>query len=782
MGNQSDTNPGSPDRGPWWMTVLLLLVWSCSAGGQASTPLVLPSGLIYDAAGNLYFAEAGNHVVRKLTPGGMLTVFAGTGVQGFSGEGGPALGARLDSPGAVAVDSAGNLLIADTHNHRIRRVEFATGLITTVVGTGVAGSGAEGVAASASMVDLPTALAFDAAGNLFYADGRRQVVRRVDHSTGQVRTVAGNGVQGSQGDGGPALAASLDSPAGLAVDAVGNVFVSDSHNQRVRRLDAATGGITNVAGNGKAGFSPGAAAGAGLTLPRGLAVDASGTLFIVDAGNHRLRRVEAGTGLITTIAGGAAQGFAGDGGAAAGAALDSPRGITLAPGGLPTLADTGNNRVRQVDGAGAIRTIAGSGAKAGAAGLTLSGPVSVVYGGGSLSASLGGGAGVGSVRLLEGSAVVGSAVLVGDVAIFSTGALAAGGHVLQASFTGDAGHGPLQSNLLSLAVTRAPAVATPDAVTVVYGTVVPALSGTLTGVLAQDAGLVQVGFSSAATLLSGAGSYPVTATLSGSAAGNYALTTVPGALTVTKAPSSLTLTSGLLAHVGSGTAGQPGGAVTLLDGNAVFASVIATAAGDAQFSAGGLSNGSHTLSALYAGDANFMASAATPVVVTIGPVAGADFAIAVTGPSAMTVNGGNSVVFTFAEMPVNGGLSSPIVLDVSGLPSGATATFSPAYLPPGSGAATFTLTVHTLKMAGLRSVAPLVLAGLFLLVWAPRRRRRGLLVCWLLVGLAGCGDRVNTVGQGTSASRTYNLTVNGTGTGTSGAVLLHSVPLTLTIQ
>ena len=780
MGTQSRTNPGFRAFSLACLAGLAALLLCVAASPQANIPLILPSAVAYDTGGNLYFAEMGNHQVRRLTPAGILSVVAGIGTQGFAGDGGPATAAQLDSPAALAIDSAGDLLIADTHNHRVRRVDAVTGVITTVLGTGTAGAGPDGQAATATAIDMPSALALDASGNLFVADLRRQVVRRVDHSTGLVSTVAGNGVEGSQGDGGPARSASLDSPAGLAVDAAGNLFISDAHNQRVRRVDAATGAISTLAGTGAPGFSDGAAASAALRLPRGLALDAAGTLYIVDAGNHRLRQLDPLTGQITTIAGEAVEGFAGDGGPAVLASLNSPRAVTLSGAGLPTLADTANGRVRQVDANGVIQTIAGAGAVS-AAGLVLSGPATAVYGGGAVTATLAGGTASGSVVFLEGASVLGQAGLAGNVASFSTGMLPAGVHSLIAQFAGDATHPALQSNSLSVLLTPATVVASPTAVTQVYGLPIPALSGSLTGVLTRDAGSVQATFSSAAVPLSGAGTYPISATLSGSAAANYGLTTNPAAVVITRAASTVSLSaSTLLAHVSSSTSGQPGGSVTLLDGGAPSATVTAIG-GDAQFSTASLSNGSHTLSVTYAGDQNFLPSTSSPVSVTVGGSAAADFALASSGAAAVTVPAGSAAVFSFTETPVNGSLSSPILLTAAGLPAGAVATFSPAYLPPGSAPQTFTLTIQTLKTAGLPWKGTLVFAGLLGFVLLPRRRKR-LAFLFVLGAAVGCGDRVNTAGQDTAQSRTYNITVNATSTSNSGAALLHSSTVTLTLQ
>ncbi len=784
MGNQSSSNPRRLARGPLWAAALLLSLWSAISLGQAATPLLLPSGLAYDSQGTLYFSEAGNHLVRKLTSGGILSIVAGTGTQGFAGDNGPATAALLDSPGALAIDLAGNLFLADTHNHRIRKVDVATGVISTVAGNGTAGLGADGLTASVSPVDLPAALAFNAAGDLYFADAHRNVVRRIDHATGLVTTIAGNGVQGSQGDSGLAPLASLDTPSGLAIDAAGDLYLSDAHNQRVRRVDASTGIITSFAGTGIVGFSGGISTAAALQLPQGLTLDALGNLYLVDAGNNRIRRVDAISGQITTVAGSPAEGFAGDGASATLALLDTPRAVVLSPAGLATMSDSDNGRVRQVDAAGIIHTIAGIGAVS-PAGLALNGPVTTVYGNGSVTATLGGASGTGSVVFLDGAAVLSSVALTGNVAALSVATLPAGTHILTAKYPGDSSHGALQSNPLMLAVTPAPLTATPNAVSQVYGLSIPALTGTLTGVLAQDLGAVQVTFASTATTNSGAGTYPISASLSGTAASDYVLTTAPAALTISRAASTVALTVGLLAHVATTTAGQPSGSVALLDGGTSVATVAATPTGDAQFSSAALSTGSHTLSASYAGDGNFLPSSSPPVVVTVGSAAGADFSIAATGSAAVTVNAGSSATFFFAEAPLNGALSSPIVLAASGLPTGATATFTPAYLPPGSGSQTFSMTVQTIKTASVEWPRTLLVAALLGFVLLPRRRRDWLAfgsIAMLTAGLSGCGDRVSSADQSASQPRIYNITVNATATSNAGATLLHSTTVTLTLQ
>jgi sugar lactone lactonase YvrE len=327
------------------------------------TSLILPSALVFDPAGNLYFAETGSHVIRKFTPAGVLTTVAGTGVQGFSGDGGLAIAATLDSPQGLALDSSNNLYIADTNNHRVRRIA-ANGMIATVAGTGAPGFSGDGAVATSAALDRPTALTLDSLGNLYVADANNHRIRRISEATGIISTIAGNGIQGFSGDNGPATLAAIDSPCGLAVDSANNLYLADTHNSRIRRVDAATAVITTVAGTGTPGFSGdnGLAIAATVALPRGLALDPAGNLTLADTANHRIRLVST-AGIISTIAGNGIQTFAGDGGPATAASLDSPRAVTLSPAspnspGLATLSDTGNQRIRQID-ASTIDTLTG---------------------------------------------------------------------------------------------------------------------------------------------------------------------------------------------------------------------------------------------------------------------------------------------------------------------------------------------------------------------------------------------------------------------------------------
>ncbi|MDE0105484.1 MAG: hypothetical protein OXN89_24165 [Bryobacterales bacterium] len=329
-------------------------------GGPATTAqLRSPRGLALDAAGNLYIADTSNHRVRRVDRVGTITTIAGTGEPGFSGDGGLATAAQFRSPQRLALDAAGNLYIADTSNDRVRRVDRA-GVITTIAGSGERGYSGDGGPATAAQLRSPRGLVVDATGDLYIADSSNHRVRMVDRF-GTITTVAGTGEFGYSGDGGPATAAQIRSPLSLALDAVGNLFIADAGNFRVRTVDP-RGVITTVAGTGNPGRSGdgGPATAARLTFLRGLAVDATGNLFIADTTNRRVRRVDT-SGRITTVAGTGNGRFGGDGGPAASARLFDPQGVALDTAGNIYLADSDNHRVRRVDRAGVITTIAGTG-------------------------------------------------------------------------------------------------------------------------------------------------------------------------------------------------------------------------------------------------------------------------------------------------------------------------------------------------------------------------------------------------------------------------------------
>ena len=333
--------------------------FSGDGGPATAARLAFPRGVAVDGAGNVYIAAYGNKRIRKLDSTGTITTIAGTGGRGFSGDGGPAVEAELRNPSGVAVDGAGNLYIADTVNHRIRKVD-STGTITTVAGTGQYGFGGDGGPATAVRLAYPDDVAVDGAGNLYIAESSDDRVRKVD-STGTITTIAGTGRFGFRGDGGPAVKADLFNPSGVAVDGAGNLYIADVSNHRIRKVDS-TGTITTIAGTGERGFSGdgGPAVEAKLYNPRGVAVDGAGNLYIAESGNERIRKVDS-TGTITTIAGTGERGFSGDGGPAVEAKLYNPRGVAVDGAGNLYISDATNSRIRKVDSTGTITTVAGTG-------------------------------------------------------------------------------------------------------------------------------------------------------------------------------------------------------------------------------------------------------------------------------------------------------------------------------------------------------------------------------------------------------------------------------------
>ncbi|MCP2297176.1 NHL repeat-containing protein [Nocardia amikacinitolerans] len=308
-----------------------------------------PDGVAVDGSGNLYIAERYNHRVRKVDHAtGVITTMAGTGTEGYNGDNQPAIHADLDYPEGVAVDGVGNLYIVDRVNYRVRRVDPA-GVITTVAGTGTGGYNGDNQPAINAELNVPEGVAVDGAGNLYIADLHNQRVRRVDPA-GVITTVAGTGTDGYNGDNQPAIHADLDYPNGVAVDGVGNLYIADLRNHRVRKVDHATGVITTVAGTGTGGYNGDnqPAIDAELHYPEGVAVDRAGNLYIADTGNQRVRRVDP-AGVITTVAGTGTGGYNGDNQPAINGELNVPEGVAVDWAGNVYISDTVNHRVRSVE-------------------------------------------------------------------------------------------------------------------------------------------------------------------------------------------------------------------------------------------------------------------------------------------------------------------------------------------------------------------------------------------------------------------------------------------------
>jgi trimeric autotransporter adhesin len=306
-----------------------------------------PENLVTDASGNIYIADIGANRVRMINTSGIITTIAGNGVAGYSGDGGPATSAGLYYPSALAFDHSGNLYICDQGNERIRVVN-SSGIIRSITSGGAAGFAGDGGPAIYAKFHFPTGIAIDAAGNIFICDNNNHRIRKINTS-GIINTIAGTGVVGYSGDGGQATDAALAYPADVSVDGRGNLYICDGGNSSIRMVDTA-GIITTVAGNGTAGFSgdDGLAISAQLHYPYGIRSDSAGNIFISDHENERIRMVTA-DGFISTVAGNGTPGFSGDGGAPFSAMLNAPSGVALDLQGNLFIADAANSRIRKVN-------------------------------------------------------------------------------------------------------------------------------------------------------------------------------------------------------------------------------------------------------------------------------------------------------------------------------------------------------------------------------------------------------------------------------------------------
>jgi sugar lactone lactonase YvrE len=381
------------------------------AGGSALA-LQNPQGGALDSKSNLYVADYFNHRLRQMSSKGVIGTAAGTGIAGFSGDNGPAKSAMVSFPADVVIDSKGDILFSDSGNNRIRKIS-TTGIITTIVGTGLAGFSGDGGPATSAEINRPLGLALDSAGQLYLSDAGNQRVRKVD-TAGNIHTIAGNGLAGFSGDGGAATSASLDNPFGLVLDSKGNLYIADHLNRRVRMVNT-TGIINTVVGNGTGGCAgdgglatkaslghpDGLRISGGKLLvsnaceariravnlkthiintvvgsskgfdgnshtalasmflnPAGLSVDKSGNLLVVDSGNDQVRKLTASTQIVSKFAGG----FTGDGGKSTASSLDGPENIAFDKAGNLYIAETKANRIRKVTTTGTISTFAGSAA------------------------------------------------------------------------------------------------------------------------------------------------------------------------------------------------------------------------------------------------------------------------------------------------------------------------------------------------------------------------------------------------------------------------------------
>ena len=588
----------------------------------------------YTGDGADFAASTGLAVGAKST----ITTVAGGGT---GGDGGLATAASLYEPAGVAVDAAGNLFIADSGNNRIREVVKATGDIITVAGNGTAGYNGDGGAATAASIS-PLGVAVDAAGNIFVADGGSSRIREVLKATGSIITLAGDGTPGYSGDGGPATAAELYSPTGIAVDTAGDVFVADTWAQRVREVVKATGDIITVAGSCDAyvgfGGDGGPATAALLGAPTGVAVDAAGNVFIADTYNSRIREVVKATGDIITVAGDGGQAYSGDGGPASAASLSQPCDVAVDATGNLFIADGDNNRIREVSDSAMVDVFRGTT-------MNFSAPGAVTYGGTiTLSATLSSGSTEvpnETVSFSVNGKSVGTATTNADgvatLASVSLASVSAGSYTgaLVASFNGDATH-LAASAAANLTVNTAPLTVTANNASKPYGAPDPGFSDSYAGFVNGENASVLGGFyfsiNESDNPYAAPGSYTITPGVL--TPGNYSITFVPGTLTVSVAQTTTTVSaSEAAAAVGhpvmftatvlpvSPSAATPtGGTVTFYIDGVAQPNPATLAAGVATFTAPSLPLGAHTVTASYSGDGlDFLgsANAPSPVINTV---------------------------------------------------------------------------------------------------------------------------------------------------------------------
>ncbi len=681
-------------------TFALVFVAIVSAA-QTPAPL-LPNGIAYDANGNLYIADTARNQIYEATLAGQLLTIAGTGTQGFSGDNGPAQQAQLNAPRGLAIGGDGTIYIADTGNQRIRSIS-PQGTITTIAGTGTAGFSGDNGPATQAQLNRPTALAFDNTGALLFCDTNNQRIRRI--SSGQITTIAGSGTQGFSGDNGPATAAQLDGPAGLAADSDGRVYLADSHNHRIR-LISATGNITTIAGTGVEGYAGdnGPAAQAQLALPQGLALTSSGTVLVADANNQRLRAISP-SGLITTLAGNGVQGAATNAAPSASAPLNNPRSVALSAFAQPTITNT----LLHILTSNALYTPAALTSPARTSSVTLTIPATIY--GQTLAAITVTGTTIpqGTVQLFDGATPLTQATLTGASTNVLLPALTAGTHTLTANYLGD-GLNPAATTTTTTTVSPAPTVvaAAPPAAT-------------------------------------------------------YASQPMP-----------------LAATVASTTRGVPTGTVQFLDNATVVASATLSG-GSAAAVYLSPTAGTHTITASYLGDTNFLPNTSAAVTAVVNAVP--DFTL---GPNiaAQTVAGGSIAAYVLTITPQSGPFTGAVSFSITGLPAKATASFSPPQLIPGASPATTTLSITTpithAELLPPRSI--LVGASLLMLLFVRGRRRWSIAVLALLpcMSVLGCGNRVATASA--QAAQSYTLTVTATSTNIVGSLLTHTTNLVLTVQ
>jgi len=658
-----------------------------SDGTATTSSLNLPTGVAADSAGNIFIADSANQRIREVSGGNIMTI-AGNGSYDFGGDGSAGVDAQIDSPAGVATVPTGGFVFSDLGNQRIRRVDSG-GNINTIAGTGSCAYDGEGLATTHSLC-YPYGVARDSAGNVYIADSNNQRIRKVDTS-GNMSTIAGNGTAGFSGDGGAATAASLNYPSGVAADAGGNVYIADTGNQRIRKVNT-TGTISTIAGNGNVGFNgDGAATGHRLYNPAAIAVDSSGNLYIADTDNELIRKVSGGN--MTTIAGNGTEGFSGDG-IALNVALDGPSGVAVDSAGNVYIADTYNQRIRKVDTSSNLGTIAGgnygfAGDGASAASARFANPSSVsidstgnvlvadlnnqrirsIYGPTTATlasssnpsiyqqlvtftatVSSSGAMPTGTVFFKGGTTVLGSGPVDSTGhATFATSTLTLGQHKMTASYGGDANVGPSSSSVVVQTVNRWPTStslsSSPNPSTygqpVKFTAVVTSSYGTPTGtvtfkngsIILGSASLDSTGTASFTSSVIAVGSRFIVAVYNASGTNFFGSTSPTLTQTVNKASTSTSLSSSpnpstygqtvTFTSVVTSSAGIPTGTVTFKNGSTVLGSASLDSTGTATTNSSAVPAGSRFVVATYSGGAgsNYAASTSPTLTQTVNKAA-----------------------------------------------------------------------------------------------------------------------------------------------------------------
>ncbi len=641
-----------------------------------------PTSLALDPMGNLYFADTGNNVIRKVSAfdGTIITVAGTLGLGGYSGDTGLASSARLNSPNGLAFDAAGDLYIADAGNHVVRMVAAGSGTILTVAGKGFPAYTGDGGAATSANLNSPWGITVSAAGELYIADQGNHVIRKVD-ATGLISTVVGTGIQGFNGDGGPASASQLDAPASVLLDVAGNLYIADSGNNRVRKVNAATGNINTVAGQGSGSFSGdgGPATNAGLYGPYSLTLDSQGSLFIADVFHNRIRKVTSNAATlifpamrVDRVSSAQAETLENDGNAPLNVAsltavsqsqVDDPNttcttssplspldtcviSVKFAPTQIATL-DAGTVSVTSnAANSPAVITLAGQVLSVDPATVTLTSSSNPSVAGTPLvftvTVGSAGATPTGTVTLLDGTTVLTTTQLgAGGVALINNTTLTGGQHSLTASYSGDTSNAPAVSPVL-LQIVKEIVADTTTSMAVSANTIDAGSSlRMVAAVQVSNTGSGSGAISGSVTFIDGTsllGSAPLvngTATLSVSslAPGAHTLTATYGgnssygastssgvSVKVQQATSKVTLSTAAnpssagaplaLSATLTSTGGIPSGIVTFLDGTTSLGTAMANTKGIATLTTAGSTwtVGNHLLSASYAGDINDLAS------------------------------------------------------------------------------------------------------------------------------------------------------------------------------